>query len=132
MGGIAPFLLSQGRGPQRKDDRVILNGIFYVLRTGAPWRDLPDRYGPHTTVYNRYVRWTKRGIWGDILEALSRDYKDALIFVGSSIVKPHRTAAGANERPLYLSYARKWAEDARPTELAKCSSLALLSEQTLR
>jgi len=92
---IAPLLPKQGRGPLRKDDRLVLNGIFYVLRTGAPWRDLPERYGPHTTIYNRYVRWTKRGIWRDIFEALSRDCKDALVFVDSSIVKAHRAAAGA-------------------------------------
>lgn len=92
---ISPLLPKQGRGPQRKDDRIVLNGIFYILRTGAPWRDLPDRYGPHTTVYNRYVRWVKRGVWGDIFDVLSRDCKDALVFVDSSIFKAHRAAAGA-------------------------------------
>ena len=40
----------------------VLNGIFYILRTGSPWRDLPARYGPHTTVYNRYNRWAKQGV----------------------------------------------------------------------
>ena len=54
---IAPLMPTQGLGPRRKDDRSILNGIFYILRTGAPWRDLPERYGPRTTVYNRYNRW---------------------------------------------------------------------------
>jgi len=92
---IAPLLPAKGRGPERKDDRTVLNGIFYILRTGAPWRDLPARYGPHTTVYNRYVRWAKRGIWQGIFEALARDCKDALIFVDSSIVKAHRAAAGS-------------------------------------
>ncbi len=92
---IFPLLPKQGRGPQRKDDRLVLNGIFYVLRTGTPWRDLPKRYGPHTTIYNRYIRWTKRGVWCGIFEALARDCKDALIFVDSSIVKAHRAAAGA-------------------------------------
>ena len=92
---ILPLLPPKGRGPCRKDDRLVLNGIFYVLRTGAPWRDLPERYGPHTTVYNRYIRWTKRGVWRDIFEALARDCKDALIFVDSSIVKAHRAAAGS-------------------------------------
>ncbi len=53
---IAPLLPVEGRGPKRRDDRTILNGIFYIIRTGAPWRDLPGRYGPPTTVYNRYVR----------------------------------------------------------------------------
>ena len=94
---IDPLLPVQGRGPRRKDDRTILNSIFYILRTGAPWRDLPDRYGPHTTVYNRYVRWTKRGICTGIFEALSMQCKDALVVVDSSIVTAHRAAAGAKE-----------------------------------
>ena len=92
---IAPLLPKQGRGPRRKDDRQVLNGIFYILRTGAPWRDLPERYGPHTTIYNRYVRWGERGIWAGIFEALARECKDALIFIDSSIVKAHRAAAGS-------------------------------------
>jgi transposase len=53
---IQPLLPAQGRGAKRGDDRKILNGIFFILRTGAPWRDLPGRYGPPPTVYNRYVR----------------------------------------------------------------------------
>lgn len=92
---IAPLLPRNGRGPRRKDDRQVLNGIFYILRTGAPWRDLPSRYGPHTTVYNRYVRWGKRGVWASIFEALARECKDAFIFIDSSIVKAHRAAAGS-------------------------------------
>ena len=92
---IQRLLPKKGRGPARKDDRTVLNGIFYILRTGAPWRDLPERYGPHTTVYNRYVRWGERGIWQGIFEALATECADALIFVDSSIVKAHRAASGA-------------------------------------
>lgn len=92
---IEPHLPKKGRGPQRRDDRTILNGIFYILRTGAPWRDLPSRYGPPTTVYNRYVRWGERGVWRAIFDALATECEDALIFVDSSIVKAHRAAAGA-------------------------------------
>ena len=92
---VQPLLPKKGRGPARKDDRTVLNGIFFILRTGAPWRDLPDRYGPHTTVYNRYVRWGERGIWREIFEALATECEDALIFVDSSIVKAHRAASGA-------------------------------------
>jgi transposase len=55
----------------RVDDRRVLDGIFYVLRTGIPWRDLPERYGPHTTVYNRFNRWSRRGIFKRIFEALA-------------------------------------------------------------
>jgi transposase len=94
---IEPLLPKRGRGPERRDDRVILNGIFYILCTGAPWRDLPERYGPPTTVYNRYVRWGLRGVWRDIFEALAKEREDALVFIDGSIVKAHRAAAGSKK-----------------------------------
>ena len=80
MGIIAPLLPKKSRGLARKDDRKVLNGIFYILRTGAPWRDLPERYGPHTTIYNRYVRWSRRGVWKSIFDALAEEDEDSLVF----------------------------------------------------
>jgi transposase len=59
---IQPLLPQKPRGVPRVDDRRVLNGIFWVLRSGAPWRDLPDRYGPRTTCYNRFVRWRRSGV----------------------------------------------------------------------
>jgi transposase len=94
---IAPLLPQQTRGAKRVDDRKILNGIFYILRTGAPWRDLPERYGPRTTVYNRYVRWGRKGVWKTVFDALAREVKDSLIFIDGSIVKAHRAAAGSKK-----------------------------------
>ena len=94
---IAPLLPKRGRGPARRDDRVILNGIFYILRTGAPWRDLPERYGPATTVYNRYVRWGERGIWKGVFDALAHESEDALIFIDATIIRAHRAAAGSKK-----------------------------------
>ena len=87
---IEPLLPKRGRGPARRD---ILNGIFYTLRTGAPWWDLLEHYGPHITVYNRYVRWGERGIWQGIFDALAQESEDALIFIDATIVKAHRAAA---------------------------------------
>ena len=69
---VAPLRPPAPAGRQRVDDRRVFNGIFWVLRTGSAWRDLPARYGPPTTVYNRYNRWAKRGIWLAIFEALAR------------------------------------------------------------
>lgn len=63
---------TKGRGRPRKDDRRVLNGIFFILRTGASWRDLPERYGPYTTAYNRFNRWAKRGVWGAVFGALAQ------------------------------------------------------------
>lgn len=68
---IKPLLTNKPRGVGRVDDRRVLNGIFYVLRTGSPWRDLPERYGPYTTVYNRFNRWAKAGVWVQICEVLA-------------------------------------------------------------
>ena len=56
---IQPTLPNKSRGIPRVDDRRVLNGIFWVLRSGAPWRDLPDHFGPYTTCYNRFNRWRK-------------------------------------------------------------------------
>ena len=92
---IEPLLPKGGRGPKRVDDRRVLNGIFYILRTGAPWRDLPERYGPRTTVYNQYARWARRGIWKAIFDALIDRCADSLFFIDSSVVKEHRAATGA-------------------------------------
>ncbi len=90
---IEPLLPTGVRGPKRVDDRRVLNGIFYILRTGAPWRDLPMRYGPRTTVYNLYNRWAQRGIWKAMFDALALECDDALVFIDASIVKAHRAAS---------------------------------------
>jgi transposase len=92
---IAPLLPKNVRGPRRQDDRRVLNGIFYISRTGAPWRDLPERYGPRTTVYNRYVRWGERGVWKGIFDALAEEVEDSFLFIDASIVKAHRAASGS-------------------------------------
>ena len=58
---IQPLLPNKPRGVPRVDDRRVLNGIFWRLRTGAPWADIPERYGPHTTCVNRFNRWRRAG-----------------------------------------------------------------------
>lgn len=94
---IAPLLPDKPRGVARVDDRRVLNGIFYILRTGAPWRDLPERYGPPTTAYNRYNRWAKKGVWLRIFDALAERSPEALHLIDSSIVRAHQHAAGGKK-----------------------------------
>src|SRR6476646_8119104 len=72
---IRPMLPNKARGVPRVDDRGVLNGICWVLRSGAPWRALPDCYGPCTTCYNRFVRWRRAGVWGRIMYALPHLYR---------------------------------------------------------
>lgn len=75
----------------------MVNGIFYVLRTGSPWRDLPERYGPYTTIYNRFNRWAKKGVWLAMFEALAKRSPQSLQLIDSSIVRAHQHAAGGKK-----------------------------------
>ena len=92
---IEPLLPNNPRGVARVDDRRVINAIFYVLRTGMPWRDLPERYGPYTTAYNRFNPWSRRGIWKRIFDTLASKSRDSLYLIDSTIVKAHRAASGA-------------------------------------
>ena len=87
-------LLPKSRKSARVDDRKIVNAIFYVLRTGMPWRDLPARYGPYTTAYNRFNRWSRRGIWKRVFDQLASKSRDSLYLIDSTVVKAHRAASG--------------------------------------
>lgn len=91
---VEPLLPTDVRGKARVDDRRVLNGIFYVLRTHCPWRDLPERYGPRMTVYNRFNRWAKRGVWEPVFAALAVKSKDSLRLIDTAAVESYR-AAGA-------------------------------------
>ena len=88
-------LMPEARKSARADDRRIMNAIFYVLRTGMPWRDLPERYGPYTTAYNRFNRWSRRGVWRRVFDRLASKSRDSLYLIDSTIVKAHRAASGA-------------------------------------
>ena len=94
---VEPLLPAVGKGKPRVDDRRLVNGIFFVLRTGSPWRDLPSRYGPYTTVYNRFNRWAKKGVWLQIFEALAARSPQSLQLIDSSIVRAHQHAAGGKK-----------------------------------
>ena len=94
---IAPLLPNKPRGVARVDDRRILNGIFYILRTGSPWRDLPERYGPYTSVYNRFNRWAKAGVWVRVFEALAARSPQSMHMIDSSIIRAHQHAAGGKK-----------------------------------
>src|SRR6476620_8905290 len=69
---IKPMLPNKPRGVRRENDRRVLNGIFWVLRSGPPWRDLPETHGPRTTCDNRFVRCRRAVVWDRIMEAIER------------------------------------------------------------
>ena len=97
---IEPWLPKGRRGARRVDDRRVISGVVYMLKRGAPWRSCPPEYGPYTTVYNRFLRWSKQGVWEDVFYALSG--QSGVIGTGSidsTSVKAHRSAAGAKGGP---------------------------------
>ena len=97
---IDPVLPRKSRGVARVEDRRVLNGIFWRLRTGSPWADIPERYGPYTTCYNRFVRWRKAGIWDKLLQTVSETYNGKIQMIDSTIVRVHQHAAnGEKKRP---------------------------------
>ncbi len=100
---LRPLLPSQKprTGRPAKDHRTVLDGILWVLRTGSPWRSLPERYGSWKTVSSRFYRWQRAGVWDRVLAELQRR-ADAegrldwtLHFVDSTVVRAHQHAAGA-------------------------------------
>jgi transposase len=97
---IAPLLPDKPRGVPRADDRKVLNGIYWRLRTGSPWADIPERYGPSTTCYNRFVRWRKIGVWDAIFAAVSQAYDGGLQMVDSSSIRVHQHAANVKKGAL--------------------------------
>jgi transposase len=92
---IEPHLPHGKPGKPRVDDRRVVSGILHVLKTGCRWRDVPTEYGPPTTIYNRYNRWSRRGVWQRLFEQVATvgPVPDEVL-IDSSHVKAHRSAAG--------------------------------------
>src|SRR5262249_28928885 len=92
---LEPLLPRGRRGAHRVDDRRVISGSVHMLRSGARWRDCPAEYGPYTTIYNRFNRWIRQGVWLEMFEVLTGT--KAVIgtaSIDSSHIKAHRSAAG--------------------------------------
>jgi transposase len=95
--GLLP--VERGReGRPSLDNRLVVNAIRWVLKTGAPWRDLPDYYPKWKTVYSRFSRWTRRGVWVRVFEELAKDQDDESFLIDATIVRAHQDAAGARKK----------------------------------
>jgi len=94
-------LLPRGRrGAHRVDDRRVISGIIHMLRSGARWRDCPPEYGPYTTIYNRFNRWSRQGIWLAMFKSVTGSTGIiGTAAIDGSHVKAHRCAAGGKGGP---------------------------------
>ena len=77
-------------GVTAKDNRKFIEAVLWIARTGAPWRDLPEKYGAWYTVYTRYYRWAKKGIWKQVLKTLAGEADIEFLMVDGSIVRVHQ------------------------------------------
>ena len=92
---LQPLLPTKVRGVPRVDDRRVISGIIHVLQSGCRWRDAPAVYGPPKTLYNRFVRWARKGVWDDVFAQLAEaGGPPVALLLDSTPVKAHRSAAG--------------------------------------
>ena len=81
-------------GVTAADNRLFINGVFWIAKTGAPWRDLPARFGKWNSVFKRFDRWSKKGVWQRIAEALGGDADLEWLMIDSTVVRAHQHSAG--------------------------------------
>lgn len=85
----------RSRGTSGRDNRMFVEGVLWIVRTGSPWRDLPEVFGEWNSVFRRFSRWSAKGVWARIFTAMSADPDFEYLIVDSTIVRAHQHAAGA-------------------------------------
>jgi len=84
-------------GDNGKDNQLFLNAIFWIAKTGAPWRDLPERFGNWNSVFKRFSRWSEKGVWESIFKELSSDADLEWLMIDSTVNRAHQHSAGAKK-----------------------------------
>ena len=120
---IEPLLPNKPRGVPRVDDRRVLNGILWRFRTGSPWSEVPERYGPPTTCYNRFVRWRKAGVWDRLLAAVSAAFEGEIVMIDSTCVRVHQHGATGKKGELTIA---AWDVPAAASQARSTLSLTLM------
>lgn len=100
MRRIEPFF-PLSHGVPRVDDRRVLSGMLFVIRNGLRWRDAPEGYGPYKTIYNRFVRWSRMGVFDRIFAELAKSGDGERLMIDATHLKAHRTAASLLKKGLY-------------------------------
>lgn len=96
---IASLLPGKAGDPGRsaENNRLFLDAVLWILRTGCPWRDLPARFGPWNSVFQRFNRWVKKGIWAAVFKAV-QDPDLEWLMIDASVIRAHQHAAGASKK----------------------------------
>ena len=101
---MAPLIIGRPdqKGSTGRDNRMFVEGVLWIVRTGSPWRDLPEAFGDWNSVFRRFSRWSIKGVWWRIFEAVSDDPDFEYLIVDSTIVRAHQHAAGAKKGGLKI------------------------------
>ena len=83
------------RGSTGRDNRMFVEGVLWIVRTGSPWSDLPEVFGEWNSVFRRFSRWSQKGVWQRIFDALSNDPDFEYLIIDSTIIRAHQHASGA-------------------------------------
>jgi putative transposase len=114
---IKPYF-PRSHGKPRVDDRRVISGIIHVIRNGLRWRDAPEVYGPHKTIYNRFVRWSRMGVFDCILSGLAAcEEEPDIVMIDATHLKAHRTACSLVKKG---SSATNWPNERRPELQTSC------------
>ena len=125
---IEPFMPQNQPGPERNDDRQVISGILHVITAGCRWCDCPAEYGPPTTVYNRFNRWSRRGFWRAMLVALAKaGWAGDAAALDSTYVRAHRSAHGGKGGLARKASVHRAAARQRKSTLSPTSSGAPVS-----
>ena len=97
---LAPMLPGKASDPGRtaEDNRLFIEAVLWIARTGSPWRDLPEEFGLWNSVYQRFARWSKNDVWHRVFAELAKDADFEEVFLDSTIVRAHQHAAGAAKK----------------------------------
>lgn len=100
-GRIAALLPGKASDPGRTaaDNRLFVNGVLWVLRSGAHWQDLPERYGKWKSAHKRFSRWAKAGVWEKVFAELIKDRDNSYLMLDTTLVRAHQQAAGGKGGP---------------------------------
>lgn len=101
---MAPLIIGRPnqKGSTGRDNRMFVEGVLWIVRTGSPWRDLPEAFGDWNSVFRRFSRWSLKGVWWRVFEAMSDDPDFEYLIVDSTIVRAHQHAAGAKKGGLKI------------------------------
>jgi len=92
----------RSRGTSGRDNRMFVEGVLWIVRTGSPWRDLPEVFGDWNSVFRRFSRWSQKGVWHRLFAAMSDDPDFEYLILDSTIVRAHQHAAGAKKGGLKI------------------------------